>query len=487
MKIENVNWKEKKSIMKFMEEGEDFEKVDGWILKMVSEELTDDVDIVKKAIETMGADEILLASGRIQDDKNMIIYALKRGDSCYLMEFLDERIRNDKEVVKVAISRDGLALQFASEELKNDWKLCMEAVRNNINAFEFVGEELKNDPQFISKVANLTHMFIATKQFNSFNEAITETMQASYSLAESDLREFMVSDMSELEKIVQQYNEEVASQTYNPAGVYVYEDENGNRVFEYTTSTAANSIIITEIVKDGQIKGYEARYEVKSVTPIEYSTSMKSFKENGWENDGKTYFMTEGYVYDSSSCHREIYGYTTINEKVLKKILDNKEKSLIEMISSEKRIPGIAFSIGFYRGEEGRIDSVYAFHTSNNVETLQILLKNHPEISEIVIKAVDSQIAEIENEQIPATTYEYNEDIYKNSTFFADKKAAVLQTLQAIKQQILDERSNQHSAEEIGEDLSEVSRTGINNDVLAAVKREKEKVHNKPGQTIVEE
>jgi hypothetical protein len=42
------------------------------------------------------------------------------GEDGMIIEFADECIKNDKDIVIVAVKQNPMALQFASEELRND-------------------------------------------------------------------------------------------------------------------------------------------------------------------------------------------------------------------------------------------------------------------------------------------------------------------------------------------------------------------------------
>jgi hypothetical protein len=58
-------------------------------------------------------------------------------------------LRNDKEVVLVAIGENGYALKYASKELQNNKEVVIEAVRENYLAFQFASEELQKDEDVI--------------------------------------------------------------------------------------------------------------------------------------------------------------------------------------------------------------------------------------------------------------------------------------------------------------------------------------------------
>jgi hypothetical protein len=58
-------------------------------------------------------------------------------------------LKNDKEVVMVAVAQDGRALRFASDALKNDKEVVMVAVAQDGRALEYASDALKNDEEVV--------------------------------------------------------------------------------------------------------------------------------------------------------------------------------------------------------------------------------------------------------------------------------------------------------------------------------------------------
>ena len=61
------------------------------------------------------------------------------------LQFANELLKNDKEVVMEAIKLKGWALEYTSESLKNDKNVVMLAVKKTGNALQYASESLKND------------------------------------------------------------------------------------------------------------------------------------------------------------------------------------------------------------------------------------------------------------------------------------------------------------------------------------------------------
>ena len=59
------------------------------------------------------------------DDKENVIVG-KEGS---LLDVASDRLKNDKEVVMVAINQDGNSLEFASKELKDDKEVVLASIK----------------------------------------------------------------------------------------------------------------------------------------------------------------------------------------------------------------------------------------------------------------------------------------------------------------------------------------------------------------------
>merc|ERR1712203_11103 len=61
-------------------------------------------------------------------------------------------IRQDPDVMLLAVQQNGLALQFAAERVRSEWKVAREAVCQNRFAFRYLSSNLQLDPS-IQKIA----------------------------------------------------------------------------------------------------------------------------------------------------------------------------------------------------------------------------------------------------------------------------------------------------------------------------------------------
>lgn len=100
-----------------------------------------------------GCPEILsLASEEIKDDSELLLVAVNLDSNSLI--FASNRLKDDKSIVLKAVSQDGSSLEYASEDLRNDKEVVLAAVSNNRYAIKYVGEKLKNDIEILA-IANV--------------------------------------------------------------------------------------------------------------------------------------------------------------------------------------------------------------------------------------------------------------------------------------------------------------------------------------------
>lgn len=139
-------------------------------------------------------------------------------------------------------------------------------------------------------------MHEARKKFATIKEAIESACNNSYSLNSSDVDIFKnISDIHEADEVIQKYMAKFDENSWNIPTVgetNSYDDENGlveeseegeKNSFYYQTSTGTNQLMIREELDENGEKNYLAIYRVESRNPIEKSTAMQAFENDGWE------------------------------------------------------------------------------------------------------------------------------------------------------------------------------------------------------------
>ena len=72
------------------------------------------------------------------------------------MEYVNEKLRNDSEIVLNAVRENGSNLEYASEELKDNVDVVLEAVITNKSALYYASNNLKKNYNFILKAIKHT-------------------------------------------------------------------------------------------------------------------------------------------------------------------------------------------------------------------------------------------------------------------------------------------------------------------------------------------
>lgn len=281
--------------------------------------------------------------------------------------------------------------------------------------------------------------YYAVKTFETFNEAVEEVMKSSYSLAQSDLGLIKAKDFSEVQASIDRYYDEEfqssfaqpsiwfgkshysenVTENFNVAEESEEEMQEGFDNFYYSTSSGINDVMIRELKSEGKIVGYETVYSVMSDKPLEYSTAMSEFRKNGWQ------------------CSERAYELSIEEELSLR---EEYESKLIEDIHRSQELPDIYFSVSYSSSSDGSIPYISSHCIGNNPNTVETLLKNHPELGDEILEIIDGQVAEMDAIEIP-TTYDFNEVIYRDSDFYSVRRDEVRKTLISIRDAILTRKS----------------------------------------------
>ena len=73
---------------------------------------------------------------------------------CYNLKLLSNELRNNYYIVKIAVAKDGRALEYASEELRNNFDIVTMAVAKDGYALKFASNEILENKEFISSLYN---------------------------------------------------------------------------------------------------------------------------------------------------------------------------------------------------------------------------------------------------------------------------------------------------------------------------------------------
>jgi hypothetical protein len=125
-------------------------KINGYMLRFASERLQNDKNIVKIAVTNFGG-ALKFASKNLQDDEDIVLAAVKHCGEA--LDYASIRLQNDIKIVTTAVQRDGEALRYASKNLQNNKELVMIAMQTCDWIINTCSEELQNDEE-IKKLIN---------------------------------------------------------------------------------------------------------------------------------------------------------------------------------------------------------------------------------------------------------------------------------------------------------------------------------------------
>ncbi|CAJ1397278.1 unnamed protein product [Effrenium voratum] len=127
------------------------------------------------------------ASEALKDDQDLLLIAVAANGAA--LQYGSERMRNDRQVVMAAVLQCGHALEFASEELRMDREVVLTAVRQNKGAMAFACQDLRSDLEVLrtaragEECGPGSNFPYATQVVRKLNEAPLELLK----LSEEDL------------------------------------------------------------------------------------------------------------------------------------------------------------------------------------------------------------------------------------------------------------------------------------------------------------
>lgn len=120
-------------------------KRDGGALTYASDELKNDKDVVIAAVKQDGM-ALCHASNEMQDDKDVVLEAI----GCYCTDallFASARLKNDADVVNLALKHHGPSIRYASLAMRNNKQMVLKAVKESALAYQHASFECREDPE----------------------------------------------------------------------------------------------------------------------------------------------------------------------------------------------------------------------------------------------------------------------------------------------------------------------------------------------------
>jgi hypothetical protein len=96
---------------------------------------------------------IELANEDVKNDIEIVSIALTESGSA--LEYVSEEMKNNKDVVLIAVSKDGNALEYASDSLKSDKEVIIKAVNQSFNALGYANGDVLENLEFVIELFKL--------------------------------------------------------------------------------------------------------------------------------------------------------------------------------------------------------------------------------------------------------------------------------------------------------------------------------------------
>jgi len=143
----------------------------GFSLKYFSEEIRSNKELVLIAVSKNG-NELKHASDELKKDREVVLAAIKTSQvelfANEAIKYADKSFLNDFEIARIAVAFSGNMLQYFVDEVRKDKEIVSIAVNNTPNAVEFADKSLLSDKDFILSLPNKIYRLDGSK-FRAFS------------------------------------------------------------------------------------------------------------------------------------------------------------------------------------------------------------------------------------------------------------------------------------------------------------------------------
>jgi hypothetical protein len=126
------------------------------LIEHIDKELFNDKEFMKKLIKKKGSN-LQYASDELRNDEELVKLAIINDSSSFMnfinFKYAGSKLKNDKEFVKNIIcnSQSGLITYYLDDELRNDKEIVFELIKIDPSYIEDVNYELLNDIEFVKE------------------------------------------------------------------------------------------------------------------------------------------------------------------------------------------------------------------------------------------------------------------------------------------------------------------------------------------------
>jgi hypothetical protein len=130
------------------------------MLEFVPEKFRADRDIVLEAVKNTGL-AIRYASRSLRNDRDIAFFVIKGNPfGINVFDYINDSLKNDRELMLLAVALDGLILEQLNDNLKRDQELFLEAFLNNVESLKFADESLRKNKSFILKCIEVAEVIL---------------------------------------------------------------------------------------------------------------------------------------------------------------------------------------------------------------------------------------------------------------------------------------------------------------------------------------
>ncbi len=125
------------------------------ILEYADDSIRGDREMVKEALEIPRAGRgcaLKLASPELKADQNLILDAMKKTNQADILEYVDPALKNNKEFMMKAVNIYSEALKYASEDLRKDYDVVRPAILDSSYAFQYADPSLQENKELAFEV-----------------------------------------------------------------------------------------------------------------------------------------------------------------------------------------------------------------------------------------------------------------------------------------------------------------------------------------------
>ncbi len=158
------------------------------LLEVVGKKLQDDKDFVLEAVRAKHGN-FEFASKRLQDDTDVINCLLLSKGGEYSIEYASDKFRANKEIAARVLLKSGSVLQYFDSKIKEDRDLVKMAVNNDPSAIQYASKELISDKEFLLTLNRFDLTNVPKNLFSdqAFLKGIIESIYQHYLLTENGL------------------------------------------------------------------------------------------------------------------------------------------------------------------------------------------------------------------------------------------------------------------------------------------------------------